>query len=228
MLTLCLPIGLGCMRASADELKIGTGVDCSSGKYGQETPTVVCFYPHNIHAFTGPYEFKLSFPYVDIKDASGTNGYGDVSFYAGKTIAEDVFGLDAIDLGVKVKGHNGRADRGLGTGRMAYAGGVALTSLVDSRHIYLVYYGLTSGSRQDSRIGSYATIWYKYMAGRKLRFGLIYENNEIGYINRIETLTLMPEIDIGSGVVIKPFIYVGLNAFAPSKGAGLVTSYSFQ
>lgn len=223
-----IALGSICASAVADEIKIGSGIDCSSGKYGQPTPVEICVYPNNIHAFLGSYEFKLSLPYVEVRDGSGVQGYSDASIYAGKTIAEDLFGIDAVDLGIKVKARNGSVDLGLGTGRTAYAAGVALTLLPEPKHLYLMYFGITSGSRQDSKVGSYATIWYKYLANSNLRVGLIYENNEIGYSGRIETLTLMPEIVITSEIVIKPFFYIGLNSFAPSKGAGLVASYSFH
>ncbi len=214
--------------AVADEVKVGTGIDCSVGKYGQTTPVQICLYPNSIHAFLGTYELKLSLPYVEVRDGSGIKGYGDSSFYAGKTVAENFYGIDAVDLGVKVKARNGSVDLGLGTGRTAYSGGVALTWLPAPRQLYVLYLGFTSMSRNGSEIGSYATVWYKYLATDNMRLGLIYENNEIGYSKRIETFTLMPELVVSGNITFKPFVYIGLNSFAPSKGAGLVASYSFQ
>ena len=171
--------------AAADEIKVGTGIDCSSGKYGQTIPVVICVYPNSVHAFFGLYEFKLSVPYIDVKDGSGAKGYGDFSIFAAKTIAEDVLGLDGIELDLKVKARNGSVDLGLGTGHTAYAAGIGLTWLPSSQHLYFLYAGATSGSRLDSKTGAYATVWYKYLSSPNLRVGLIYENNEIGYVNRI-------------------------------------------
>lgn len=214
-------------NAGADEIKAGGGVDCSSGKYGQSEPTVICFYPYNLHAFTGPYEFKLSFPYIDIRGEGGTRGFGDMSFYAGKTVAENFWGNDALGFDFKVKARNGSVAKGLGTGRLAYNAGLTWVSLVDTRHLYLFYYGLTWGNRPEKKVGSYTTLWYKYLSSDDLRWGLIYENNEIGYSRRIETLSFMPEIALNKRLLLKPFVYMGINAFAPSKGVGMVASYSF-
>ncbi len=214
--------------AVADEIKVGTAIDCSRGKYGQDTWTVVCMYPNYVQAFTGPYEFKLSIPYIDTRNQPGGKGFGDITLYAGRTVAEDMLGFDAIDLGVKMKARNGSVDRGLGNGRSGYAGGIALTTLVRDRHLLLAYFGATTGSRDDSRVGAYLNVWYKFLFNDHQRLGVLYENNELGYSKRIETLTLMPEFVFGGKWTVKPFVYRGLNSFAPSIGVGVATSYSFH
>lgn len=217
--------------AAAQELRLGTGVDCSQGRYGTAQEVGVCMLPHHLHLVAARYELKLSLPYIRVDaglPGQQVSGYGDASLHGAVVVAEDLPGVDALEVGMKVKARNGSVDRGLGNGRMAHQLGLGTVSFVGARHLVLLYTGLTHGQRPDRQTGAYATAWYKFFARPGLRLGVLYENNEIGWSQRIETLALMPEVAVGSHWTLKPFAYVGLNSFAPDRGIGLVSSYRLR
>jgi len=223
-------LACGTATAAAPEYKLSLGLDCSSGRYGQAELVNICMVPYSLQVLSDRYELKLSVPYYDVRAeaGSGTRGVGDASFYAARTVLEEALGLDAIELNLKVKARNGSSARGLGTGRTAYNLGFGLTKLAGTQHLVLAYGGLTARSRPGSEIGGFAVVWYKYLASPRVRIGLLYENNEVGYAKRIETFAVMPELVVGGGWTLKPFVYVGLNGFAPDKGIGMVGSYSLR
>ena len=212
----------------ADDIRLGTGVDCSSGRYGGREAVGGCMLPFSLQALGSHYELKLSVPYFSVDAGQRTSGYGDASFYAARTVAENLLGIDAIEIGARYKARNGSVERGLGSGRTSWQLGFGLTEFVQSRHLLLFYAGITSGQRSDGQRGAYATAWYKYLAGPGTRLGAIYENTEIGWSRRSETLTLMPEFVLSRHWTIKPFAYVGLHRLSPERGAGIVSTYALQ
>jgi hypothetical protein len=214
--------------AAHAEWRVGSGIDCSSGRYGTDDSIPVCIYPNNLHVFQGAWEVKVSVPSIHVNDASDAEGQGDASLFVGYTFARDVLGLFDLELDVKVKGRNGSVREGLGTGRTSQSLGLGAVSLLEGRHLLLLYAGATRNGRPAGGTGAYATAWYKFLHSERSRVGVIYENNDVGHANRIETLTLMPEFVLARRWTIKPFVYRGLRTFGPRQGAGVVFAYTIH
>jgi len=120
--------------------KVSTGIDYSSGDYGDSEDTEILYIPFNIAYATGPWTAKVTIPWVQIKGPGGVVGAGDggVVLGGGATQVETESGLGDIwtslsysveaipsdlfflDLVGKVKIPTAGEDKGLGTGEFDY------------------------------------------------------------------------------------------------------------
>jgi len=124
-------------------LSVLTGIDYSSGEYGDTEETRILYIPVTAKYEADRYVLRLTVPYVEIDAPSGgdiiaigpggqpirsgagnreTNaGLGDVVASAGYTVFESVPSGVILDLVGKVKFGTADADEGLGTGETDYA-----------------------------------------------------------------------------------------------------------
>jgi|GEM_PF-319461 len=129
--------GVNACAAAQGRFTLSSGVDYSTGNYGETTATRVLYLP-----FTGKYEnrdwmFKLTVPRVEINGPgmvavgdmqSGSpatrgraGGLGDVVATVARTFWQSPDQRWLVDLGGKVKLGTASAEQGLGTGENDYA-----------------------------------------------------------------------------------------------------------
>ena len=126
--------------AAENNLTFTTGVDYSSGKYGQSEKTKITYIPLTGKYETGQWTLKLTVPWLEIDGPGGVSGDGIVVITDttnNKTTVESglgdivagitysAFQLDSqkiyIDIGAKVKIPTASKSKGLGTGETDYA-----------------------------------------------------------------------------------------------------------
>ena len=135
-------LGIAAQPAFA-ELSILTGVDYSSGDYGDTEATRILYIPVTAKYEAERYVLRLTIPYVEIDAPSGgdiiaigpggqpirsgagtretNSGLGDVVASVAYTVFESVPSGAILDLVGKVKFGTADSDQGLGTGETDYA-----------------------------------------------------------------------------------------------------------
>ena len=134
-----LALAFCCVSADAGDLSLTTGLDISSGKYGDPDSTVVRYVPFTLKYEQGRSTFKTTLPFVSIT-GSGTldqdgnvipsgvvgprvtqSGQGDVvASYSYSLIEKPLFGW-LMDATVKVKLPTGDEAKGLSTGERDFS-----------------------------------------------------------------------------------------------------------
>ena len=129
------------VQAHADEPKLSfsTGIDYSTGKYGQAEKTDITYVPFNAKLETGRWTFKATVPYIEISGPANVapdsrvvlagvrpvrsreSGLGDVVLGGSYNVVTNTQRQYYVDLGGKVKLPTADEKRGLGTGKTDYA-----------------------------------------------------------------------------------------------------------
>ena len=135
IVTACLALPL-----NADEFKVSSGVDYSSGDYGGDVDTDILFVPVTFSYSNAPWKAKVTVPWIQIKGPGNVVGGGDGGVivnsastetttesglgdiwaslaYSVEAIPDEWFYMDAV---AKVKFPTADEDRGLGTGEFDY------------------------------------------------------------------------------------------------------------
>lgn len=133
-----LAVILACGNAWAEsgKLSLSTGINYSTGKYGQDSATDIVSVPVTGKLEIDAWTMKLSIPYVavtgpgnvvqgvgaiarPVQHRTTESGLGDVVAAVTRTVYEDK--TTALDVTGKVKFGTADADRGLGTGENDYS-----------------------------------------------------------------------------------------------------------
>lgn len=119
-------------------VSLSTGLNYSTGKYGQATSTDILYVPLTGKLEADAWTFKLTVPWVSVTGAgnvvqgsgvvgaAGTqrtteSGLGDVVASVGRTVYESAETGTAVDVSAKVKFGTGDEVKGLGTGKNDYS-----------------------------------------------------------------------------------------------------------
>lgn len=125
-------------QADWGKVSLSTGVNYSTGKYGQSESTDIVSVPLTGKVEVDRWTVKLSVPYVSVTGpgnvvegvgvvGTGGNrrttesGLGDVSLTVANTVYENSVSGTAVDITGKVKIATADADKGLGTGENDYS-----------------------------------------------------------------------------------------------------------
>lgn len=137
--------GLGAPAAEAANVRFSTGVDWTSGGYGQAKPTDVYVVPFSVKLYAGKWTFRASTSWLDVTGPAdvaviddegggsdpgtvgtpghhkrGRQGFGD-SYLAAKYSFDHLGGGPAyVDVQGKVRLPTGSEDQGLGVGAVDY------------------------------------------------------------------------------------------------------------
>lgn len=123
---------LGTAALAQGRWTLSSGLDYSTGLYGESTPTRVRYLPVSGKYETGEWLFKLTVPRLEIDGPgmaaiTGTSargrasGLGDVVASCAHTLWQSPDRRLFVDLGGKVKWATASASQGLGTGENDYA-----------------------------------------------------------------------------------------------------------
>jgi len=142
-----------CYPALARDLKIETGVDFNTGRYGTDTTTSVASFPLLLRYRDGPYKVRLRVPFLIVQGSEqavpnvglvGTSnsnatqaGLGDIRFSGSVRVlgggADDRL---TVELAAGTKAPSGSRARGLGSGRWRLFGAVE-TTLDITRNVWV-------------------------------------------------------------------------------------------
>jgi hypothetical protein len=132
------PLAETSFAAEEGEWRLGTGIDYSTGDYGDDSATDILFLPTTLSYKRGAWGAKVTVPWLDMKGPGSVVGGGDGGVETGGDEPIDASGLGDIWTGVsyavesvpaewfyldvvgKVKFPTADEDKGLGTGEFDY------------------------------------------------------------------------------------------------------------
>lgn len=229
-------------------LSMLTGVDYSSGEYGDTEETRILYIPVTAKYEADRYVLRLTVPYVEIDAPSGgdiiaigpggqpirsgagnreTNaGLGDVVASAGYTVFESVPAGVILDLVGKVKFGTADADDGLGTGETDYAmqfdGYKRLGSLTLLATLGYRVYGDPPGSDFDNV--PFGALGVVYKLSPDSSAGAIFDMRENIVINSDPQyeLTAFVTRKVGARFKVQGYVLSGFSDSSPDWGVGLM------
>lgn len=224
----CGALALACVAAGADDLtNLGMGIDCSTGFYGAAAKTHACALPAQLDAFRGPWELKVTVPWLASRTAGETErGMSDASVYLAKALEGMPGWIDEVDLAGRVKFRNGNQAKSLGSGHMSYQPEIDVAKSWGP-NLQIAFLGVTYVDAAHARkLSPYLTLWYKRQLTPDWKFGFMYENwNLANHACAVEDVVLIPEWKATSRLTLKPMVYKGLTRSTADFGAGLLATY---
>ena len=224
----CGALTLASVTAHADDFtNLGLGVDCSTGRYGTASTTRACALPAQFDVFRGPWELKVTAPWMASDTAGETvHGMSDASVYLAKALNGMPDWIDEVDLAGRVKFRNGDKDKSLGSGHMGYQPEIDVAKSWGP-NLQIAFVGVTYVDAERTRkVSPYLTLWYKRQLTRDWKFGFMYENwNLANHASAVEDVVLIPEWKATSRLTFKPMVYKGLTRNTANFGAGLLATY---
>lgn len=245
----CLLLGSAAL-ASAGEFTVSSGVDYSSGKYGQTTATDITAVPFVGKYTTGAFTLKASVAYLSIHGPSnfvGTgdsvtvntsvvssstktvNGWGDW-ILAGSYAVVEKDGL-LVNLTGKAKLATASVSQGLSTGENDYSVLADIYKTVDKTTFYggggYKWVGVPTGS--NYRNVWQGTVGLSQKISQSLTAGLSYDYAQSivpGKLAR-EEVTVYAVKKLNDSLKVQFYGLVGLNNNSASYGGGALLSYLF-
>lgn len=249
-----LPVLIAVLPATAlaEGLTVGTGLDYSSGKYGDTQKTEAWYVPITGKYETGLWTFRLAVPFirstgpgnvigagpdrVTIPGGSTTvrteSGLGDIvgsAFYNLVDERDSEFGLD---LGAKVKLGTGDNDKGLGTGENDYSVQVDVFKPIG---LYTAFgslgyrmYGDPPGVELHNVI--YGSVGGSYRMSSETSVGLAYDFRPriTASGSSISEVTAFVSQRLSRDRKLQVYALTGLTDGSPDFGVGVMFNYSYQ
>jgi Putative MetA-pathway of phenol degradation len=248
MLLLCSPI------TKAEDATIGftTGIDFSSGKYGQAETTKIKYIP-----FTGKYEYdrwlvKVTVPWLEIDGSSGAtggeskiiiedninkhtreSGLGDIVTSVTYTAFQSVEYRFILDVGAKVKFGTASVRKGLGSGENDYALQLDAYKTLDKLTLFSTAGYRVIGNPGDSEYKLqnvwYGTIGAAYRINAKNNLGIFVDLREAAweYNTNIREYTLYYSHKFNPAYNLQSYITAGDTPSSVDLGAGLMLGVSW-
>lgn len=234
--------------AAQGAYSLSSGVDYSSGKYGEPTATEVTYVP-----FTGRYEtdswiFKLTVPYISItgpgnvipnigQNVNTSNavrtdaGLGDIVASTSYSLINSKRSGTIIDITGKIKFGTAEKFRGLGSGANDYAAETSVYKIMDSLSVFgtLGYkvFGQSLGYTLNDVF--YGSLGISKNMGELTSTGLIYDYRQAtstwGDPQQIWTVFLNRKIN--TRWKVQTYIFTGSGNSSPDYGGGATLKQSF-
>lgn len=229
------------------KIKIGTGFDYSSGKYGADQTTEVLYVPLTAKIQMGGWTGKLTVPWLKIKGPgsvvgagdsgviqAGTgvitteSGLGDVVAAVGYTFALD----DTTDLDVtgKIKFATADEDRGLGTGVNDYGLNVDINKQLGSFSLFGGAGYKIVGANDQFELDNVwsANAGFGYRVNDYVTAGMTYDWRQSASrsVNPSEA-TLYMNVKATDRLNVQIYGVAGFSDGSPSHGGGLMLGYKF-
>ena len=228
-----------------DYVQFGTGVDYSSGDYGEDVDTKMLAIPFSAKVQTGAVSFRASIPYLFIEGPDGVipGDYGPVVGGGGDTVSERS-GIGDLSLAAtytlpvgnrtwfdatgKVKLPTADEEKFLGTGTTDFTvegellhsfGAVAATARAGRRF------------NGDSDLYDLQDVWQLgagiYYTTGATTLGLDYDWREASFATAKDRSEVMGSIthNLGGGLRLQGYAYTGFNDASPDLGGGLQVLY---
>ncbi len=230
------------------KLKITTGADYSSGKYGASESTDILYAPVTVKGTYGDFTTKLTVPYLTIKGPGSVVGGGDGSISQGNgssavtterglgdvvaslTYTQNIDSAQAyIDYTAKIKFPTADEKKGLGTGETDYTAYVEGTKVIGDAYLFL---GTGYKVLGDSSTLQLDNVWYTSTGGGykitpDTTLGLSYDYKEAASstgsitseVTGSVTQKLSPTLDLQ---------FYGITGFSdgsPDAGGGVMLGY---
>ena len=245
-------LAVGPTAALGEGLTLGTGVDYSSGEYGDTQETEVWYVPVTGKYETGLWTFRLVVPLlritgpgnvigagdgqVTIPGASTTvrteSGLGDIvgsAFYNLIDERDSAFGLD---LGAKVKLGTGDSDKGLGTGENDYSVQVDVFKPIGVIDAFgsLGYrmYGDPPGVELHNVV--YGSVGGSYRMSSETSVGMAYDFRPsiTPTGSRVSEVTAFVSKRLSRELKLQAYALTGFSDASPDFGIGVMVNYSYQ
>ena len=227
--------------AETGAIRLGAGIDYSSGKYGSSDTVSQLYVPLSVAYSTSVGALKLTVPYVrvdgpaDLIDENNVlisgvdstrSGLGDIVLSG---VLYDVISSDAsdfnVDFGVKVKFGTADEAQGLGTGEMDYSAQLDLLKHFDHLALFgtIGYKQRTDPAGLDLRDVFFTEIGGDYAIAQHARVGLLfdYRPSSISGNDPVREATFYAQVSPKSGVSVQPYILAGFSDSSPDWGAGI-------
>lgn len=225
------------------EWRIGTGIDFSSGDYGDETNTDILFLPTTLSYKRGVWGAKVTVPWLDIEgpgsvigggdggvvigdgdpiDASGLGDIWTAVSYGVESVPEEWFYLDVIG---KVKFPTADDGKGLGTGEFDYTLQLdffkPLGSFSPMATVAYKFKGDPSGSELDNVI--YLSLGGDYRINDAVNFGASIDFQEASTSSADDALEIFSYVGLKTteNTLLTLYGYAGLSDGSPDAGGGL-------
>ena len=243
---------VGPTAALAEGLTVGTGVDYSSGDYGEPQKTEVWYVPVTGKYETGLWTFRLAVPLLRITGPGNVVGAGDgqVTIPGGSTTVRTESGLGDIvgsafynliderdsafglDLGAKVKLGTGDNDKGLGTGENDYSVQVDVFKPIGVIDAFgsLGYrmYGDPPGVDLHNVV--YGSVGGSYRVSTETSVGLAYDFRPsiTPTGSRVSEVTAFVSQRLSRDLKLQAYGLTGFSDGSPDFGIGVMFNYSYQ
>lgn len=252
----CLPaaaVALMAQPALAEEEQgqwsFTSGIDYSTGDYGDEGDTDILFVPFSLGYSQGPWAAKVTVPWVQIKGPGSVIGGGDGGVVVGGAEAIDDSGLGDIwaqlsyslesfpadygylDLVGKVKFPTADEDKGLGTGEFDYTLQVdyfkPLGKLTPMATVAYKIKGDPEGSELDNVF--FLSAGADYRLNETINFGATLDWQDASSSASDDSLEIFNYLGyrVNDANLLTFYSYIGLSDGSPDIGGGIQWKYSF-
>ncbi|MBK1789920.1 transporter [Persicirhabdus sediminis] len=225
--------------------RFGTGIDFSSGKYGDAEKTEILYLPLNLSYLNGPWNFKLTVPWIRMSGDGSVIGGGEggviVGPKGGDTKTEEGLGdiwataaysLDSfpsdwgfLDLVGKVKLPTADSDKGLGTGEFDYTLQIDYFKAMGkfSPMVTLAY--KVKGSPDEYKLDNvfYTSVGGDYRYSEKINFGASLDFQQASTDTSDDSLEIFSYLGyrLPEDRLLTTYMYFGLSDGSPDFGGGL-------
>ncbi|MFA5824879.1 MAG: hypothetical protein WC825_02770, partial [Gallionellaceae bacterium] len=220
---------------------LSSGIDYSSGKYGEPTATEVTYIP-----FTGKYEtdswiLKLTVPYISISgpgnvianigQAVNTSnavrtdaGLGDIVASTNYSLVNSKRSGVIVDITGKVKFGTADKFKGLGSGANDYAGETSIYKIMDSLSVFTTLgykvFGQSPGYTLDDVF--YGSLGISKKMGEQTSTGLIYDYRQATstWSDPQQIWTVFLNRKINTKWKVQTYLFTGSGNSSPDYGGG--------
>ena len=232
------------------QVKIGTGIDFSSGGYGDAVDTDILYLPLNLSYSSGPWEGKVTLPWLQIKgpgtvigggdggvvigdgdsEVTTESGIGDIwtsLTYSVEAIPAELFFLDLVG---KVKIPTADDERGLGTGEVDYTLQADLFKpfgkLTAMGTVAYKIKGDLDGIALDNVF--FLSVGADYRYSEEVNFGLTLDYQEASTASSDDATELFGYLGyrLSDDWMLMVYSYAGLSDGSPDSGGGFQVSFT--
>lgn len=238
------------LSAENGQWKISSGVDFSSGDYGSDETTEIWYVPVNLSYAQGPWQAKVTVPWIQIKGPGNVVGAGDGGIvipggddevttesgigdiwtsltYSVEAIPADLLYLDVVG---KVKVPTADEDKGLGTGEVDYTLQFDLFKPLGklTPMFTLAYKFKGDPDEYDLNDVFYLSGGADYRYSDEMNFGATLDFQEASTDSADDSLEIFSYLsyDLDEQWKLTAYTHIGLSDGSPDAGGGLSFSYS--
>jgi hypothetical protein len=245
-------LAVGPTAAVAEGLTVGTGVDYSSGDYGEPQKTEVWYVPVTGKYETGLWTFRLVVPLLRITGPGNVLGFGPdrVTIPGAATTVRTESGLGDIvgsafynliderdsgfglDVGAKVKLGTGDNDKGLGTGENDYSVQVDVFKPIGVINAFGSIGYRLYGDPPDLDLHNvfYGSVGGSYRVSSETSVGLAYDFRPsiTPTGSRVSEVTAFVSQRLSRDLKLQAYGLTGFSDGSPDFGIGVMFNYSYQ
>jgi hypothetical protein len=230
-------------------LTLSTGIDYSSGKYGEAERTETLVIPIGIKYEFGDWTLRATIPYVESTGPSNVSGSGPdrVAINSGENTRRKAAGLGdivlsaswnafqdgpwLIELGAKAKLPTADKNEGLGTGKTDYSVQTEVYRTLGSSTLFgtLGYKRMGDPEGTDLKDPFFTSVGWSYKTSPVTALGLSYDYRQkiqdSGAPLRDATAFLTHKLD--QHWKLQGYLVTGFSKASPDMGGGIFVFYSY-